>query len=443
MIRTWQGWWFVAVLAFAAVAGSAMRPVSAGATKPPNVVLIISDDHAWTDYSFMGHGQIQTPHLDRLASQSLTFTRGHVPSSLCCPSLASIISGLYPHQHKVTSNDPPRPKNLDGARFYESEAFLKGRDIMNRHMDAAPALPRLLAQRGYHSLQTGKWWQGDFKHGGFTHGMTKGGRHGDDGLKIGRESMQPIYDFIGDAKKAQKPFFVWYAPLLPHTPHNPPERLLAKYRDKAPTLPVAKYWAMIEWFDETCGQLMAHLDQVGEADNTIVVYVADNGWIQEPNADRYAPKSKQSQYEGGLRTPIMVRWPGKVKPKRTDDLAISIDIAPTLLTALGMKPAKEMQGVNLLDEKATGRRKAIFGECFTHNAVDLERPAANLRWRWMIEEDWKLIVPDAQNEPVAKTELYQVVRDPEERTNLAEQETQRVTRMTRTLDQWWAGRAGE
>ena len=95
--------------------------------------------------------------------------------------------------------------------------------------------------------------------GGFTAGMThgdpaKGGRHGDEGLKIGRQGLQPIYDFL-EANKG-KPFFLWYAPMLPHQPHNPPERLLAKYRDKTDSLFVAKYWAMCEWWDETCGELL-------------------------------------------------------------------------------------------------------------------------------------------------------------------------------------------
>ena len=154
---------------------------------------------------------------------------------------------------------------------------------MTKHLEAVPTLPRLLAEKGYVSLQTGKWWQGDYRRGGFTHGMTKGQRHGDEGLDIGRKTMQPIFDFIADARKAGKPFFVWYAPMLPHTPHNPPERLLAKYKDKAPSPPVAKYWAMVEWFDETCGQLLDHLETEKLAENTIVVYVTDNGWIQDPD----------------------------------------------------------------------------------------------------------------------------------------------------------------
>src|SRR5688572_6168376 len=150
---------------------------------PPNIVMIISDDQAWTDYGFMGHPHIQTPHLDRLARESLTFRRGYVPSSLCCPSLASLITGRFPHQHLITGNDPPIPAGMKNSDFYKSRAFLDGREVMTRHLGAWPLLPRILGEAGYVSLQTGKWWQGHYSSGGFTEGMTQGGRHGDDGLE--------------------------------------------------------------------------------------------------------------------------------------------------------------------------------------------------------------------------------------------------------------------
>lgn len=115
-----------------------------GAEDKPNVVMIISDDHAWTDYGFMGHPQIQTPNIDRLAAQSLTFPRAYVPASLCCPSLASIVTGKYPHQHRVTSNDPPNPDELKPLEFQNSKAFSEGREIYNGYMDAQKTLPREL-----------------------------------------------------------------------------------------------------------------------------------------------------------------------------------------------------------------------------------------------------------------------------------------------------------
>jgi arylsulfatase A-like enzyme len=415
--------------------------VPAGAlAAPPNVVLIVSDDQHWQDYGFMGHPHIQTPHLDRLAAQSLTFRHGYVPSSLCCPSLATIITGLYPHQHHITSNDPARPAGTKPAAFASSPAFLEGRQQMIQHLEAWPTLPKLLGQAGYLSLQTGKWWLGDFSHGGFTHGMTKGGRHGDDGLDIGRKTMQPIFDFIGTARQQAKPFFVWYAPMMPHDPHTPPARLLQKYRDKTPSLPVAKYWAMVEWFDETCGDLLGYLDREGLAENTIVVYVTDNGWITDPVHGKYAPKSKQSPYDGGLRTPIMVRWPGNKKfaPKMTDAPVISLDLFPTILQACGVPLPGNLPGIDLADAAAVESRKALTGECFTHNFVDIENPASSLRWRWILEDGWKLIVPAPQNESGAP-ELYHLALDPHEEKNLASSEAGRVQALRSKLDAWWPG----
>lgn len=414
-----------------------MSAAAEPAAAPPNIVLIVSDDHAWSDYSFLGHPHVRTPNIDRLARESLCFPRGYVPASLCCPSLASIITGLYPHQHKVTSNDPPVPPGTPRGQFAKSAAFRAGRDVMNAHLEAVPTLPRLLAAQGYRSLQTGKWWQGHYRHGGFTHGMTKGERHGDSGLDIGRETMQPIYDFIATARADSKPFFVWYAPMLPHTPHTPPERLFEKYQSLAPSPHVARYWAMIEWFDETVGQLLGHLDEQGLARDTIVVYLADNGWIQDPDAARYAAKSKQSPYDGGVRTPIIVRWPARVAPRQVATPVISIDIAPTLLAALGQQPTDLMQGVNLLDDAAVNGREAIFGECFTHNAVDLNDPAANLRWRWVVSGNYKLIVPEPRNEPDATVELYNIGADPREEHDLAADDGARVRALAERLDAWW------
>jgi arylsulfatase A-like enzyme len=247
--------------------------------------------------------------------------------------------------------------------------------------------------------------------------------------------MQPIFDFIDASTKSAKPFFVWYAPMLPHQPHNPPERLLANYRGIAPTLEIARYWAMCQWSDETCGQLLDFLDLRKIADDTIVIYLADNGWIQDPLADRYAPKSKQSPYDGGLRTPIVIRWPKTIKPRVSDRLASSLDLAPTILTALGLKPTAEMHGINLLDSPAVERRQAIFGEIFTHDAVDIHRPTSSLRYRWVIEHQWKLIVPAPQNTPLVSPELYDLDTDPFETINQAENHPQRVNQLKALLDQ--------
>ena len=421
----------------------------------PNIVLIVSDDQGGDDYGFLGHPHVRTPHLDRLAAASLTFPRGYVPSSLCCPSLASIITGLYPHQHKITANDPPAvPGVAKDARGSTPELTAR----WNGMLDEIPTLPRLLAAEGYLSFQTGKWWHGDFARGGFTHGMTTGSRHGDAGLTIGRQGLQPITDFVADARRQKKPFFVWYAPFMPHTPHTPPDRLYRKYADKTPSPHVARYWAMCEWFDETCGELFGYLEREGLEKDTVVVYVTDNGWVQSPDRAAFAPKNKTTPYDLGHRTPVMVRWPARVKPARGESLAASIDIMPTLLSAAGVTPPAGLPGVNLLDGAAVAARKHVFGECFTVRSQTLDDPAANLLWRWVTDGRWRLIVPRTSRATgtlaripadsyltadlretlvAARPLLFDVRADPREEHDLAERRPEITAALLRQLDAWW------
>ncbi len=410
---------------------------------PPNVVMIIGDDQGWTDYGFMGHEHVKTPYLDKLASEGLVFKRGYVPSSLCRPSLATMITGLYPHQHKITSNDPPIPKGLTNAQAQKDPGYLKLRAEMIAEFEKSPTLPKLLEKEGYLSFQAGKWWEGNScRCGGFTEGMThgdpdKGGRHGDEGLTIGREGLQPVFDFLDKAKKDDKPFFVWYAPMMPHQPHNPPERLFNHYKDKTKSVHVARYWAMCEWFDETIGDLLAKLEKNGQAKDTLVIYLHDNGWIQDPDSVDFAPKSKRSQYDGGVRTPIIVKWSGHVKPGESDKLASSVDLAPTILAAVGLRQHKGMEGINLLDPHWVASRPAVYGEIFEHNAIDVHKPAANLQYRWMVEGNWKLIVPHEPNVKDGKPELYDLTKDPDEKENLAAKHPDKVADLTKKLDAWW------
>lgn len=376
----------------------------------------------------MGHDVIQTPRIDQLAAESAVFPNGYVPTSLCRASLATLLTGLYGHQHKICCNDPP-----DGI----------DRAAMHPFIQNAPTLPRLLRDAGYLSLQTGKYWEGHFANAGFTHGMTTKGRHGDEGLAIGRKTMQPIYDFIESA--GEQPFFVWYAPMLPHEPHNPPQRLLQKYQSPDRPEKLAKYYAMCEWFDETVGQLLDYLDRQNLRDDTIVLFVIDNGWIQETGPVRttrgnFAPKSKLSPYDGGLRTPVLIRHPGHVKPTVYNDLVSTIDIVPTLLAAAGIDAPKQMPGVNLLPTaRGDGslHRDAVFGEIFTHTARDLDQPSLSLTHRWIRSGDWKLITFDAAEKPA---ELYNLAQDLYENENLAAKQPRRVRALARRLDEWWQTR---
>jgi uncharacterized sulfatase len=331
---------------------------AASGEERPNIVLIISDDHAHTDYGFMGNDAVRTPHLDRMAGQGLLYSRGYV-MPVCSPSLATLLTGLPPHQHGITGNDLAGPKKRD-------------RQALATRLLANPLiLPQALSKAGYQTFQSGKLWNTTFRQVGFTHGMTDtAGRHGDAGLEIGRKGIQPILDFIDTATAAKQPFFVWYAPLLPHDPHNPPADLLEKYRGKGPTPAAEKYHAMVEWFDRTCGQLDAHLEKRGLAGNTLVLYLADNGW---DGARGYqGNRAKLTPYETGIRTPIFLRWPGRIAPRR-DDVALAsiLDVVPTLLKHAGIAIPSELQGIDLADTAATRKRQAVFIESYTHDIADL------------------------------------------------------------------------
>ncbi len=424
--------------------------------KPPNIVYIISDDQSWTDYGFMGHPHIETPHLDKLAKRSAVFPRGYVPTALCRPSLMTLATGLYAHQHLVTGNDPAgKAKRARGQKASpESAKYQQLRADLIAHIDRHPTLPKLLGEAGYLSHQSGKWWEGNYKRGGFTHGMTRGfpepgGRHGDDGLKIGREGMAPVFNFIDHAIAEEKPFFLWYAPFMPHTPHTPPERLFKKYRAKVDSDFVAKYYAMCEWFDETCGQLIDYIDGKGLTDDTMFVYISDNGWIQNPDAGGYALRSKQSANEGGTRQPTMLSWPGVIEPGVRDDLVNSIDLFPTALSAAGIEAPDGLPGLDLLPLVRDGApldRDTIFGEGCAHDIIDLEDPEPTLLYRWCIEGKWKLLltydgVVSKYSSTHPRTEkgpqLFDLIADPHEDTNLAARHPEVVQRLAAKIAAWY------
>ena len=411
---------------------SASAWAAAASEARPNVVLIISDDQGWNDFGFMGSEVVQTPHLDALAARSAVFPNGYVPTSLCRASLATLLTGLYGSQHKICCNDFPTDPSADRSGTHP---FIK----------SVPTVPRLLRdEAGYLSLQTGKFWEGHYTNAGFTAGMTTKGRHGDDGLAIGRKTMQPLYDFIENANAQKKPFFVWYAPMMPHTPHNPPKRLLSKYSGKVESQPLAAYYAMCEWFDETVGQLLDFLEQSNLTENTLILFVIDNGWVQQPAAKgKFDVRSKRSPYDAGLRTPILIAWPGKVKPARHDDLVTSMDLSATILSACNVATPRTMQGKSLLDvAQAKGKldRDAVFGEIYTHDALVLDKPVLSMTHKWARVGDLKLIRPEAGptiTNP-AKAELYDLKADPHETKNLAAERPDEVKRLSGRIDDWWA-----
>ena len=425
---------------------------------PPNIILIISDDQGWGDYGFMGHPVVETPELDKLADTSLRFDRGYVATPLCRPSLASMVTGRFPAEHGILANDVTGGMFVINAKgdtvLLQNKREPLDKPVRDR-FHQFPSFVRLLTKNGYLTHQSGKWWEGSYADGGFTHGMTEGERHGDKGLVIGREGLKPIEDFVDHALEEEKPFFLWYAPFLPHTPHNPPDRLLEKYNRDGRALDVAKYYAMTEWFDETCGELMDIIKERDLLENTVVIYICDNGWAatsttgdwpREQAYPGFAMRSKGSPYENGIRTPILVSWPGTVEPEQLDNFAHSIDLFPTIANIAGFEVPDDLTGVNLLDRGAVMDRKAIFGSFHSSHNMTPGDPDDTLQYLWCIEGDWKLILrfngKDTTDYKIfhewdtASHRLFNLKDDPGEKNDIAVDRPDIVKQLRRKIEKW-------
>ncbi|MAS92021.1 MAG: sulfatase [Verrucomicrobiales bacterium] len=441
----------------------------------PNIVYIIADDQSWTDFGFMGSESVHTPNLDALAANSARFPNGYLPTSVCRPSLVTLLTGLYPHEHQVHFNHGP-PGNSAYNKMTSVEEYVQVRSKEFDLIKKVPTLPGVLGQCGYRSLQTGKFWEGHWKNGGFTDGMTvfeapprsqtyggvrklaSGDRvahgNGDWGLQIGRETMQPIWDFVADCKKEDAPWLIWYAPYLPHQPHDSPER----FYDIARQMPGIEphqipYYASIAQFDETVGDLVRFVEEHSDLSNTIFVFVSDNGWSasKKPQKGRevefaHTKNSKRAPFDEGVRSPILFRWDGVIEPETHEELVSSVDIVPTLLAASGCEPI-EGQGVNLLPamkgETDLDSERAVFGEIYPGDATSLGHPDHDIAYRWVRQGDFKLIVPHGEKPwggYLDQVALYNVASDPTESVNLAGEAKVEGIRenLQNLLDVWWS-----
>lgn len=408
-----------------------VMPAKRAAADRPDIVMIISDDQGFGDFGFMGHPVVRTPNLDRLAASGAFFPRAYVPTSLCRPSLTTLLTGLYPHQHGVCFNDPPPGVDITSAQ------------VLIQSLDT---LPRMLGAVGYDSFQTGKFWEGHYRNGGFTAGMTTEGRHGAAGLTIGRETLRPVEEFL-DSLPANRRFLLWYAPMLPHTPHDAPQAFRDLYSGRELTADQRAYYANISRLDQTVGELLSLLRQRDRLEDTLILFVVDNGWAVptgEPGW-RYNPRSKNSPFEAGVRTPLLMVWPHKIPARRHEDLVSSIDVVPTLLDAAGAPVPHRLPGLSLLPlaRARTDRlpRMAVFGETYLHTAQDVLHPSRNLIYRWIREGDLKLIVPaDARGPDYhGGPFLFDLRRDAGETVNLLDRAGSAVQagRLRRLLDAWW------
>jgi uncharacterized sulfatase len=394
----------------------------------------------------MNHAVVKSPNIDRLASQGMLYTRGYT-MPLCSPSLACLLTGKLPHQNGITGNELTAAE-APGAPVEKAKGKAKGKrgprtPLVQQLPGNSSILPKALNDAGYLAFQTGELWNVTYKDMGFTSGMTvKASRHGDEGLSIVRKGMTAIFDFMDTARKEQKPFFVWYAPMMPQSPHTPPAELLAHYEGKGLTPAAEKYYAMVEWFDQTCGELDDYLVKNELADNTVILYLADNGGNANEGMGPTS-RGKLTPYELGIRTPMFVRWPAKVKPLRDDQTFASvIDFAPTILKADGVQGPADLPGLDLLDSEAMTARKSIFVESYTHNIAERGAPEKCLIAQVIIDGWSKLLIPGTAKDSkrtAAPTEVepFDLQSDPLERNNLAPNRPEEVKRLEAIQQSAW------
>lgn len=358
----------------------------------PNIVLIIGDDHGWPYYGFLGDENVVTPNLDRLADEAALFTVAHSTSNHCRPTLQTLVTGLYPSQYSEKAVAFAE-KELEDDQAYQDA---NGRERQARWLVAethaiteVETLPRLLAKAGYVSFQGGKWWEQSYKEAGFTDGMSQGWSWedqmqsngffefmGGEGIELGRTTFAPLQAFI---ENSEQPFFIWYGPALPHTPLNPPEEHRAHYEAEGFSESAKDYYGNITWFDHGIGKMLGMLEEKGALDNTMVVYVNDNGWEQPATVeykgdnDLYSNggrRGKSSLFDTAFRTPIFFRLPGAIKPAENDSLLVNAaDIVPTILDYAGVERPSGLPGYSLravIEGKEFEGRDYLIGQVTSH-----------------------------------------------------------------------------
>jgi len=354
----------------------------------PNIILIIGDDHGYPYFGFMGSKIVSTPNMDELAKNGALFTNGYVPDNHCRPALQSLITGIDPYEYKKQRDS--LKESLKKDQFYLNMNIASKKEWENNFnyhaMKYFNTIPKELKKEGYTSFQTGKWWEYHFEYGGFTDGMTKGwvrekknGRNwfqqfmGGEGTDIGRVTNEPVYEFIEQNKS--KPFFIWYAPQLPHYPFDAPNKYRTIYQNKGYSKSAIEYYANCTWFDESVGELKSYLKKKNIFNNTLFIYVNDNGWEQEPyqefindpmRSHNGGDKGKLSIFDQSFRTPIIFSWKNKIdKNTQFDDLIHTIDISATILDFASVANSSKLgQGKsykNVIKKLEEGSRNIILG----------------------------------------------------------------------------------
>lgn len=462
---------------FLACAGAAMAGVglsARGAAARPNVVLILIDDMGWKDCGFNGSTFYETPRLDALARESLNFTCAYAASPVCSPTRAALMTGKYPARVGITDWIPGEGR---------SEKLRAVPNNMQMELEEV-TLAEAFKEAGYATCHVGKWHLGgepfypdhqgfDVNIGGTHAGSPRGGYFHPFTIptlpptKPGDHLPEVLTDHAMAWLEQQKnnPFFMYLSFYSVHSPVQGRKDLVAKYKKKLDSMPPQSgpafedegddsrnktrqdhpvFAAMVEAMDEHVGRVLGKLKELGVDDNTVVVFTSDNGGqsvlLNKRNppwgSNRPLRAGKGWHYEGGIRVPLCVRFPGmKNRGKGCGHPVITMDLYPTLLELAGLppKPSQHVDGLSLgpllRDRKASLGRDTLYFH-YPHYHGSGHRPSGAIR-----KGNWKLI----EFFEDMRCELYDLNKDPEEAKDLAADKPEVTKELRDMLHAWRAG----
>lgn len=436
--------------------------VVSAAIDRPNFLFILVDDLGWADVGVNGSTYFETPNIDRLASEGMRFTNGYVASSMCSPTRASIMTGKHPARLQMTNwIGAPQPEEYKWNTILRSATYVDALSLEE------VTLPESMHAAGYETYFIGKWHLGKPEkywpeHHGFetniagcSWGAPIGGNKffspydnprlpdGPDGEHLPDRLAKEAIAFL--EREHDRPFFIYLSFYSVHSPWMAREDLKAKYENKdkpadewrqerwikfAKTQNNPVYAAMIEAMDTAIGDVLSALKNTGQDKNTVVIFISDNGGASEVTSNAPLRAGKCFLYEGGIRVPMIVSWPGKIKAGSVTDVPVtSTDFYPTILELAGLPqaPEKHMDGISFASVLKGGNydRKDLFWH-YPHYEGGFE-PASAIR-----SGDWKLI----EFYEESRVELYNLKNDIGEYVNLTEMYPEKTERLRAKLHAW-------
>jgi len=436
-------------------------PNGLSAAEPPamNIVLFLIDDLGWMDLGCQGSTFYQTPNIDRLAREGARFTDAYAACAVCSPTRAAILTGKYPARLLLTDWLPSGRWNPK-ARLREGR-FLRGLPLEEL------TLAEALREAGYRTASIGKWHLGTEpfsmpEHHGFDVNVA-GNAHGapgnyffpyDGDWKIPTTGLKAKWNVLPDGEPgeyltdrltdeavkflretSEQPFFLYFPHYGVHTPLQATEEMIARYEqvpeDERQGDPV--YAAMVESIDQSVGRVLETLEELSLRERTVVIFTSDNGGFYKATSNAPLRANKGAYYEGGIRVPLIIKWPGVTRPGHViSEPVTSSDLYPTCLAAAGQppRPHQHRDGMNLkplLEGEGSLGREAIFWHYPHYNRHPSSVPSSVIR-----KGPWKLI----ETFDPEGIELYNLEEDLSETTNLASQRPELVAELRQELDAW-------